>query len=571
MTASTIYSGSSIITSLKKIWFGPFSDSNSLLITKANTIPAITSIGTETGYIPVNYTLENSLSKTSSIKVYYSTNSGLTWSEATRYTSSGDANTGLSTSPSGTAHSFYWDSYTDMGYDFVGSVIIKIISYDRDNYIGDFIETNYEQIIVNNAPYAPVLVSPPDSFFYKDDTPEFIMEIPENPNPDGVYTYLFPKIEVDTSENFHGNDLVRFEAIADQTGWQYKNASNVWADIPSTGIPISADIVGNYVRYIVQTNHRLQRTLLYWRGFFSGTGVEVTTGKRATYTLPATTGVETDLVFRFIVTYDSDMNADFSDIRFYDSDDVTLLKHDRFSYTDSTTATFYVKVPSKLAAGQKIYMHYKDASLTDASDPDNVYLKYDNFTGVDGTQLSLDKWHSELGGQPSVYIYGNAARHEWFNIRWFSNESWDFNIGIIYRKESSDNIAIARTSGIFYDDGTNAIFAAHQQAGETDALKKFVCVNGTAITGLPTLYNTYRVIEIRKLSNVSARFFMDGVDYGVITGTTPYTTSYVGFQNYTTASPVGRYEHYDWVYVFKLPSDGTEVPDFTTPDLVENI
>ena len=49
--------------------------------------------------------------------------------------------------------------------------------------------------------------------------------------------------------------------------------------------------------------------------------------KRATYTLPATSGVETNGNHWFVVTYEAEMNLDFSDIRFYDADDLTLIKH----------------------------------------------------------------------------------------------------------------------------------------------------------------------------------------------------------------------------------------------------
>ncbi len=269
----TIFSGSSIITTAKKIWYGPFSDSNSLLITKANTIPTITSVGTATGYIPINYTLENSLSKTSSIKVYYSIDKGVSWVDATRYTGSGDGNTSLSTSPSGTAHSFYWNSYSDLGIDFVGSVLLKIISYDRDNYIGDFIETNYEQILVNNAPYAPTLISPIDGYFAKDDTPEFVIALPNNPNPPSVNSWIHALIEVDTSANFHGNDLSVFSSQIDRTGWQYQNESDVWTDFSEYGLLLTSELIGKYVRLIVQTNAKLPRDLLYWRASIGGMGI----------------------------------------------------------------------------------------------------------------------------------------------------------------------------------------------------------------------------------------------------------------------------------------------------------
>ena len=54
----------------------------------------------------------------------------------------------------------------------------------------------------------------------------------------------------------------------------------------------------------------------------------------------------TDYQVKVDVTYDADMQPDFDDIRFVDSDDSTALSHWRESYTASTSAIFWVKVSS---------------------------------------------------------------------------------------------------------------------------------------------------------------------------------------------------------------------------------
>ena len=53
-----------------------------------------------------------------------------------------------------------------------------------------------------------------------------------------------------------------------------------------------------------------------------------------------------NIVVPITVPYASGMKADFSDIRFVDSDGKTNLCHERVSYTSSTSAVFYVYVPS---------------------------------------------------------------------------------------------------------------------------------------------------------------------------------------------------------------------------------
>ena len=96
----------------------------------------------------------------------------------------------------------------------------------------------------------------------------------------------------------------------------------------------------------------------------------------------------TDYQVRVDVTYDADMQPDFDDIRFVDSDDATQLSHWRESYTASTSATFWVKVPSIPSGAKTIYMYYGNAAASSASDGTATFLFYDDFEGG-----SLDtKW-----------------------------------------------------------------------------------------------------------------------------------------------------------------------------------
>ena len=75
--------------------------------------------------------------------------------------------------------------------------------------------------------------------------------------------------------------------------------------------------------------------------------------KRAiTITTPKT---ETDYQLYINVTYDSDMQSDFDDIRFVDSDDTTELSYWIEEVNDSNWATFYVKIPS--FENKTIYMY----------------------------------------------------------------------------------------------------------------------------------------------------------------------------------------------------------------------
>jgi flagellin-like protein len=84
---------------------------------------------------------------------------------------------------------------------------------------------------------------------------------------------------------------------------------------------------------------------------------------------------------QFNVQYDSDMNTDFSDLRFTDSDKQTSIPYWIESYTASDSATVWVKVPSISASSTKtIYMYYGNPSASSESNPDNTFEIFVDFT-----------------------------------------------------------------------------------------------------------------------------------------------------------------------------------------------
>ena len=269
MPASTSFSSSGYAITGTKIYYGSSSSSKKFRITRANCLINISSISGTYGEITITYVLTNDRATSCSIRPYYSINGGSTFSEATNG-AGGDGKTGLTTSASGTSHIFGWDTYTDVGNDYVGDVIFKIRAYDRDNYIGDYIDSPFVNISVNNAPDAPSLITPTNGYFQKDDTPQFVGEIPDDPNPSGVYSKVHVKLEVDTVDDFNSLDLRVFESRLDQVGWEYQNATDTWVVIPATGIQLAANIIGNGIRFTLPTEDRLPRTTLYWRMVFGG-------------------------------------------------------------------------------------------------------------------------------------------------------------------------------------------------------------------------------------------------------------------------------------------------------------
>ncbi|MFA5392802.1 MAG: DUF2341 domain-containing protein, partial [Candidatus Paceibacterota bacterium] len=91
----------------------------------------------------------------------------------------------------------------------------------------------------------------------------------------------------------------------------------------------------------------------------------------------STDGALTDYQVQVNVAYDADMNADFSDVRFTDENQAALSYY-RESYTDSTSAVFWVKVPSIPASPGTaiIYLYYGNSSLVTASNGANTFISF---------------------------------------------------------------------------------------------------------------------------------------------------------------------------------------------------
>lgn len=97
------------------------------------------------------------------------------------------------------------------------------------------------------------------------------------------------------------------------------------------------------------------------------------------------TDFQADFQTKVTVTYDADMQADFDDIRFYDTSAFAELPHWIESKTDGVSATIWVKT----GASNTIYMYYGNASAAGISSGTLVFEFFDNFPG---TTISTAKW-----------------------------------------------------------------------------------------------------------------------------------------------------------------------------------
>jgi flagellin-like protein len=112
------------------------------------------------------------------------------------------------------------------------------------------------------------------------------------------------------------------------------------------------------------------------------------------------------------VEYDSDMIADFSDLRFTDSDCQTLIPYWVESYVPSDSAVVWVKVPAIPASSTTtVYMYYGNPSATSESNPDDTFDLFVDFTrdGVIsyGGSQDVDSAQWEIIDDSILRMWGN--------------------------------------------------------------------------------------------------------------------------------------------------------------------
>jgi len=113
----------------------------------------------------------------------------------------------------------------------------------------------------------------------------------------------------------------------------------------------------------------------------------------------ATDGVQAQVT----ITYDSDMQSDFNDLRFVEADGVTTIPYWVESKIDGTSATVWLKLP---ASEITVYQYYGNATVASGSNGDAVFLIFDDFNGA---TLNTSKWTATKLGSTSAVVEHDGA------------------------------------------------------------------------------------------------------------------------------------------------------------------
>ncbi len=111
------------------------------------------------------------------------------------------------------------------------------------------------------------------------------------------------------------------------------------------------------------------------------------------------TNTYTDAAVQLFVDYDSDMQADFDDLRFTDSDGTTLIPHWFGSTTNSVVSEVWVKIPSLPAESTSVvYMYYNKPTATSTSSSTDVFVVADDFEDNDLSEYSGETSEFSVNG-----------------------------------------------------------------------------------------------------------------------------------------------------------------------------
>lgn len=120
--------------------------------------------------------------------------------------------------------------------------------------------------------------------------------------------------------------------------------------------------------------------------------------------LGSSDGELTDYQVEVVLPYQPVMNTDFSDIRFRTADDVNIPYFEK-EKVDEDYCIFTLKVPTILASPDitDVFIYAGNPEATSESNPDNVFLFFDDMTGTLG-----DKWQG--GGYACGYGVFNGEQ-----------------------------------------------------------------------------------------------------------------------------------------------------------------
>ena len=113
-----------------------------------------------------------------------------------------------------------------------------------------------------------------------------------------------------------------------------------------------------------------------------------------------------DAAVKLDVTYDSDMQTDFEDLRFTDETGTTTIDYWIERFTTGVEADVWIRVPAMATSSvTEVYMYYGNVSATSSADASNVFTIYDDFDDNNLTEYAGDTTKFATAG---TYAFGGG-------------------------------------------------------------------------------------------------------------------------------------------------------------------
>lgn len=237
------------------------------------------------------------------------------------------------------------------------------------------------------------------------------------------------------------------------------------------------------------------------------------------------------------VSYGSDMQADFDDIRFYASDDSTPLDYWLESKVDSVYANVWVEMNEAVVSDSNvtIYMYYGNSSVSSGSSGGDTWILYDDFS--DGNYNADPTW-TVLSGTwdaSSGYLQGTGGGGATIQIQTPLTAAYNISSWVTWKLSS-----VATTEVIFYEpiwkDANTRIGPGYWNAGNQ---RLRGTVGGSGTDGPDTTWSPdtdWHTTHITRDQNNLYTLYLDGDSEGTRTDNNQTSNVKFNIASYQTAA-----------------------------------
>lgn len=258
--------------------------------------------------------------------------------------------------------------------------------------------------------------------------------------------------------------------------------------------------------------------------------------RRKAITITNSGSAQTNYQVKLSITYDSDMQSDFDDLRFSTTDG-TNVDYWIQTKTDSNSATIWVEIPALAGSGDTtVYMYYGNSGASAASSGNNTFLLFDNFSS--GSSLDTGKWSATSVGSlysiSSEQLSVGPGSSNWNQAIYSASaiSRADVTLEATYKWTSSNSSYDSLMFG-WKDDGSGSSYTnlvhGYYNSGNgscTSGCAVNVYEDGSSRGGISGSWtvNTQYLIRVRLRSSGGA-YYEQSTDDGS-NWTTSYTSSY---------------------------------------------